>query len=150
LIGTPTGLLEYQALLILRTIALHALPSRALGMPRDFCDIVGILPGGIMIAVRLIRSAARSHFTPGLARQQFSSEITRMRLCCPVRSCRLELWIYFRENRWQFFEIAGSDVQYVQYAGISALAVAVCPDSGKIEKGLFSCHRGKMIFSRKT
>ena len=86
-------------------------------MPREFCDIVGILPGGIMIAVRLFRSAG-SHLTPGQARQQFSSEIAVMRLCCPARPCRLELWIYFGENCWQFFEIAGDDVRDVQYGGI--------------------------------
>ena len=56
MIGTSGGLLEYQALLILKSFATHVLPSRAVGLSRTFCDIVGIVQGGILIGVKLKRS----------------------------------------------------------------------------------------------
>jgi hypothetical protein len=87
-----------------------------MGIPKTFCDIVGILPGGIMIGVRLKRSVS-SAFTAEQARRLFFSEIAMMKFSCPDRPCRLEIWIASTGGRWQFFEIAGNDVREVHYAG---------------------------------
>jgi hypothetical protein len=115
-IGTSGGLLEFQAILILKTFAIHVFPSRAMGIPKTFCDIVGMIPGGTMIGVKLIRSFS-TPFSPEQARRFFRREISAMKSCCPPRPCRLEFWIYSKEDRWQFFEISGDDVREVFHAG---------------------------------
>lgn len=116
MIGTSGGLLEFQAILILKSFALHVLPSRAMGMPREFCDIVGMIPGGSMIGVKLLRSITHP-ISPEQARRFFRLEISAMKSCCPEYPCHLELWIYFKGNRWQFFEISGDDIREVHHAG---------------------------------
>ena len=115
MIGTGAGLLEFQAILILKTFALHALPSRAMGISKTFCDIVGIVPGGTLIGVKLFRSVSHP-FTAEQVRRFFWPEILAMKICCPDRPCRLELWICGNQGRWQFFEISGSGVREVQHA----------------------------------
>ncbi|WP_292423326.1 hypothetical protein [Methanoregula sp.] len=114
MIGTSGGLLEIQALLILKSFAVHALPARAIGISRTFCDIVGMVPGGI-IGVKLRRSLSQP-LTTEQATRCYWPEITLMKSCCPQKPVRLELWIAFSGGRWQFFEIDGDNVREVTHA----------------------------------
>jgi hypothetical protein len=115
MIGTSGGLLEFQALLILKSFATHVLPGRAMHFPRSFCDIVGMIHGGMMIDIKLRRS--RSHLlTAGQVGKLFESDIFLMKSFYPQKPVRLELWIAFSGGRWQFFEIAGDDVREVTHA----------------------------------
>jgi len=116
MIGTSAGLLEFQALLILKSFATHVLPGRVMNLPRSFCDIVGMIHGGIMIGVKLRRSRSQP-LTAGQVGKLFESEISLMNACCPHRPVRLELWIAIADGRWQFFEISGDDVREVHHAG---------------------------------
>ncbi|MGA2161280.1 MAG: hypothetical protein ABSG28_03640 [Methanoregula sp.] len=116
MIGASGGVLEMQALLILKSFAIHALPARAIGLSRTFCDIIGMIQGGTMIGVKLRRSPSPP-LTPAQARRCYWPEITLMKSCCPQKSVRLELWIAFSGGRWQFFEIDGDNVREVEHAG---------------------------------
>jgi hypothetical protein len=115
MIGTSAGLLEFQALLILKSFATHVLPGRVMNFPRSFCDIVGMIHGGIMIGVKLRRSRSMP-LTAGQVRKVFEFDISLMNACCPHRPVRLELWIAIAEGQWQFFEISGDDVREVTHA----------------------------------
>ncbi len=115
MIGTSGGLLEIQALLILKSFAVHALPARAMGISRTFCDIIGTVPGGILVGVKLRRSPSLP-LTPEQATRCYRPEITLMKSCCPEKPVRLELWIAFSGGRWQFFEIDGDNVREVLHA----------------------------------
>jgi hypothetical protein len=115
MIGTSGGLLEIQALLILKSFAIHVLPARAMGLPKMFCDIVGMIQGGTMIGVKFRRSFS-SPLTPGEAGKCFDAEISLMKSFCPQKSVRLELWIALSGGRWQFFEITCEGVREVEHA----------------------------------
>jgi len=116
MIGTSGGVLEMQALLILKSFATHVLPARAMGLSRTFCDIVGMIPGGKMIGVKLKRSVS-SPLTPDQAGKYFDAEISLMKSCCCYKkSVRLELWVAFSEGRWQFFEITNEGIREVAHA----------------------------------
>ena len=115
MIGTSAGLLEFQALLILKSYAIHALPARAVGLPRSFCDIIGVIQDGMFVGVRLIRSCSFP-LTPEEAHWCYWPEIEMMKSCCPEKPVRLELWLAFSNERWQFFEICGDDVREVTHA----------------------------------
>jgi hypothetical protein len=115
MIGTSGGLLEFQALLILKSFAVHALPARAMGLPKTFCNIVGMLNGGTMIGVRL----RRSHSPPLTSMQAgklFEPDLSLMKSFCFHKPVHLELWIAYSEGRWQFFEIDGDNVREVTHA----------------------------------
>jgi hypothetical protein len=116
MIGTSGGLLELHALLILKSFATHVLPARAVGLPRAFCDIVGMIQGGKMIGVKLRRSVS-APLTPGEVGKCFEPEISLMKSCAYKKPVRLELWVAFSGGRWQFFEITNEGVREVEHAG---------------------------------
>ena len=116
MIPASGGAVELQAILILKSFALHALPSRAMGLPKAFCDLVGMLSGGRMIGVKLMRPVPDT-LTTDEVRRDYGPEIARMQFCCPEKHCRLEIWIALAEGQWQFFEIAANEVREVEHAG---------------------------------
>jgi hypothetical protein len=115
MIGTSGGLLEFQALLILKSFATHVLPGRVMHFPRSFCDIVGMIQGGLMIGVKLRRSRLQP-LSVGQVRTLFESDISLMKSYRGYKPVRLELWIAVAEGQWQFFEISGDDVREVKHA----------------------------------
>jgi len=115
MIGTSGGVLEMQALLILKSFATHVLPARTMGLSRTFCDIVGMMQGGRMIGVKLKRSVS-SPLTPDQAGKYFDAEISLMKSFCPQKPVRLELWIALSGEKWQFFEITDRGVREVAHA----------------------------------
>jgi len=115
MIGTSAGLLEFQALLVLKSFATHVLPGRVMNLPRSFCDIVGMLNGGMMIGVKL-RRVYRPALTPVQAGKLFGPDISLMKSYCVHKPVHLELWIAVSGGRWQFFEIDGDNVREVRHA----------------------------------
>jgi|GEM_PF-1484251 hypothetical protein len=115
MIGTSGGLLELHALLILKSFATHVLPSRAVGLSRSFCDIVGMIQGGKIIGVKLRRSVS-APLTPGEVGKCFEPEISLMKSCWYKKPVQLELWVALSGGRWQFFEITDEGVREVEHA----------------------------------
>lgn len=113
---SPAGLLEPQAILILRMFAATVMPAKAIGISQKFCDLTGVLPGGTVIGVKL-RSSFHPLNSQGEAEERYRSEIRLMRCCARVRALRMELWIFVCGRSWQFFEITKQGIHQVDHAG---------------------------------
>lgn len=107
-------ILHLHAIVILQAFAMEVQTANTSGISKVFGDLVGTLPGGRLIIVKL-KESAFSALTSSDVEKIFAIDLRLMRCWSRTTAVRTELWIRNTQQSWQFFEIIKDDVREVSH-----------------------------------